>query len=148
MLTDALLAIAHHLLIFALLGLLVVEMMTLRPGMTAATVIRIARLDTAYGATATLIVVIGIGRVLFGLKGPEFFVSNWFFWAKMAAFVTVGLLSVPPTLQIFRWRAALRANASFAPPESEILRARRFMHYEGIVFFLIPVFAALMVRYD
>ena len=146
MLTDLLLAIAHHLLIFGLLALLVTEIMIVRPGMSRASLLYLARLDGFYGALAGLILVVGFSRVFFGLKGAEFYLSNWVFWAKIAAFVIVGLLSAPPTIRIVRWRTALGANPGFSPPEDEVRRVKQFMHYEGIVFFTIPVFAALMAR--
>jgi putative membrane protein len=146
MLTDLLLAIAHHLLIFALLGVLVAEMVTIRPGMTAATVRYVGYLDLAYGIVAALILIVGFSRVFFGIKGPDFYLPNPVFWAKIAAFVIVGLLSIPPTLQIVRWRKAAAGDGDFRPGADEIRAVRRYMHYEGMVFFTIPVFAALMAR--
>jgi putative membrane protein len=146
MLTDLLLAIAHHLLIFSLLGLLITEMMTIRPGMSAGAVRYVAKLDIAYGIVAGLILVVGFSRVFFGAKGAGFYLPNPVFWAKIAAFLLVGLLSLPPTFQIIRWRQAAAGGDDFRPPEAEVRAVRRFMHYEGMVFFTIPVFAALMAR--
>ena len=146
MLTDALLAIAHHLLIFALLGILVTEMVAIRPAMTRADVLYVARLDIAYGIVAVLILVVGFSRVFFGIKGPDFYFLNPVFWAKIVAFLIVGLLSVPPTLRIIRWRIAATADAGYRPSAEEVRGVRRFMHIEGMVFFTIPVFAALMAR--
>ena len=107
MLTDLLLAIAHHLLIFTLFGLLVTEMVMLKPELPRATLLRLARIDIVYGIVAGLIVVVGFSRVHFGLKGPEFYEQNPVFWAKIAAFVVVGLLSIQPTVRIIRWRRAV-----------------------------------------
>jgi putative membrane protein len=146
LLTDVLLAIAHHLLIFALLSLLVTELVMIKPGIASAIVLRLARLDIFYGVIAGLILAVGFSRVFFGLKGAEFYLGNWVFWAKIAVFVLVGLLSIPPTIRIARWRIAAAKDAAFVPPEAEILSVKRFMHYEGMVFFTIPVFAALMAR--
>ena len=146
MLTDLLLAIAHHLLIFALLGLLVTEMVMLRPEISAAALIRLARIDSAFGLTAGLIVVVGFSRVFFGEKGSAFYLQNPVFWAKIAAFVIVGLLSIQPTIRIIRWAKAARADPNFRPPADDVAGTKRLMHYEGMVFFTIPVFAALMAR--
>jgi putative membrane protein len=146
MLTDVLLAICHHLLIFALLGILVTEMVAIRPTMTSRDVLYVARLDIAYGILAGLILVVGFSRVFFGIKGPGFYLPNPVFWAKIIAFLIVGLLSLPPTLRIIRWRIAAAADAAYRPPADEVRAVRRFMHYEGMVFFTIPVFAALMAR--
>ncbi len=146
MTTDLVLAIGHHLLMFALLALLIMEMMLIRPEMTSAHVGRVGRLDIAYGAVAGLILVVGFGRVFFGLKGPQYYLTNVFFWAKIAAFVVVALLSVPPTLRIVGWRAAGRSNPDFRPESAEIRTVRSYMHWEAVVFVLIPIFAALMAR--
>jgi len=146
MLTDLLLAIAHHILMFSLLALLVIEMMMIRQGVTAKSVQRLATLDQAYGGAALLILVIGFCRVFFGDKGAAFYVSNWVFWAKIAAFVVIGLLSIIPTLRIARWRKAAAGNATFIVSPQETAEVRRFMHWQGVVFVLIPIFAALMAR--
>jgi len=90
--------------------------------------------------------VVGFGRVFFGLKGPQYYLTNVFFWAKIAAFVVVALLSVPPTLRIVGWRAAGRSNPDFRPESAEIRTVRSYMHWEAVVFVLIPIFAALMAR--
>jgi putative membrane protein len=146
MLTDLLLAIAHHLLIFTILAVLVMELMLVRPEMTTAQLLRLGRLDVAYGILATLILIIGFGRVFFGAKPWDFYIYNWTFWAKIAAFVAVGVLSISPTLRIARWRNAAVSDPAFRPPSAEIVSVRKSMHYEAIVFVLIPIFAALMAR--
>jgi putative membrane protein len=147
MLTDALLAIAHHLLVFALAIVLTMEIMVTRRDMGGSRLLYLSRLDIAFGAVAVGVVVIGVGRVLYGLRGPEYYVVNEFFWAKMAAFLAVGLLSIIPTVRIIGWRRATHANPEFRPQPAEVMTVRRFMHAEAMLFTLIPVFAALMARY-
>jgi putative membrane protein len=145
---DLLLAIAHHLLMFALLAVLVMELMLARPGLVGERLARLGGLDLAYGAIAGLLLAVGFARVFFGLKAPEYYFANVFFWLKIAAFVLVGLLSVPPTRRIVAWRGQAKTNPSFSPPDAEIAGVRRYMHLEAMVFMLIPVFAALMARYS
>jgi putative membrane protein len=84
--------------------------------------------------------------VFFGAKPWDFYIYNWVFWAKIVAFVAVGVLSISPTLRIARWRNAAVRDLAYRPPADEIATVRRFMHYEAIVFLLIPIFAALMAR--
>ena len=146
MLADLLLAIAHHLLIFALFGLLVTEMVMLKPEIPRATVFRLARIDTAYGIVAGLILIVGFGRVFFGLKGYEYYTHSPAFWAKIAAFLVVGLLSIQPTMRIIQWRKAAASDPAFRPPTPDVVGVKRLMHYEGAVFVLIPIFAAMMAR--
>ncbi len=145
---DLLLAIAHHLLMFALLAVLVAELMLARPGLGADRLGRLGSLDIAYGATAGLLLAVGFARVFLGLKGAEYYFANVFFWLKISAFLIVGILSVPPTRQILAWRNRARSDPGFAPPASEVSTVRRYLHAEAMVFVLIPVFAALMARYS
>ena len=84
--------------------------------------------------------------MFYGIKGAEFYLANLVFWAKIAAFAVVGLLSAPPTIRILRWRRSVRMAPDFVPPAEEIAGVRRFMRLEAGVFFLIPVFAAMMAR--
>ena len=144
--TDLVLAIAHHLCVFTLAGLLLAEVALLRPGIAGDRLRQIGTIDAAYGAVAGLIVVVGVLRVLFGDKGADYYVHNWAFWLKMAAFVAVGLLSVPPTLAILGWRKQLKADPAFTPDPGLVARLRGFFAGEIIAFAFIPAFAAAMAR--
>ena len=144
--TDLILAITHHLLIFALAGIIAVESVLIQQDLSAKTIGLLARIDRSYGMIAMLIIVIGICRVLFGLKGWEFYVYNWAFWAKMTAFAAVGLLSIHPTMRFIAWNRALSGDGAFRVPEAELATVRRYMRGEVVFFLLIPVFAAIMAR--
>ena len=89
----------HHLAVFALIGLLGAEFAVIRSDMTARDVKRLAALDIAYGITFAAILVIGLLRVFFGLKGADFYLANVFFWTKVGAFLLAALLSVVPTIR-------------------------------------------------
>ncbi len=144
--TDLLLAIAHHLLIFALAAVLVAEMMLVRPQMRSADAAKVARIDIAFGVLAGLVLIVGFARVYFGLMGADYYWHNSFFHAKLGAVLLVGILSIWPTMRFIKWRRAMRDNPDFVPPLAEVENTRRFIHLELVVFFLIPVFAALMAR--
>ncbi|TIN70322.1 MAG: DUF2214 family protein, partial [Mesorhizobium sp.] len=111
-----------------------------------ATLKRLAGIDRHYGIIATLIIVVGIGRVFYGLKGWEFYVYNWVFWAKIAAFVMVGLLSIIPTVRFISWNRQASGNASFQVPAAELASVKTYIRAEAFIFLLIPVFAAAMAR--
>ena len=147
MLTDLILAALHHLAIVSLIVLLAVEFALLRPGITRENLGRVTKVDAAYGATASLVIVIGICRVIFGIKGAGFYLSNPWFWAKMASFAAIGLLSIPPTLALMKWRKASGSDRNFLPQQSEVARLRRFIHAEVALLGLVVIFAAAMARY-
>lgn len=138
---DLVLAVAHHLLIFSLFGVLMAEFVLVRPGMTNAMVERIAAIDLWYGVVAGLILAVGFGRAIFAAKGWLYYSHNAFFWAKIAVFVIIALLSVPPTLAFIRWR-----SVADAPDDPQILRIRGLLWAEVSLFFLLPIFAAAMAR--
>ena len=144
--SDLILAIAHHLLIFSLAAIIAAELVLVRPGLKTETLGRLARIDGAYGGVAMLIILVGIGRVFFGLKGWEYYVYNWAFWAKMAAFAVVGLLSIRPTMRFIAWRKAAQAIRRSQCPTPRSAASARYLHAEATVFILIPIFAAVMAR--
>jgi len=147
MLTDLLLAALHHLFVFALVVRLASESMLLRGAVDDATIQRLARVDAGYGAVAGLLLVIGLLRVWFGIKGHDFYLHNPWFHAKLGAYVLVGLLSILPTVTFLRWRKALRADPSFVPDAARLGRARSLVHLQLAAIAVIFVFAAAMARY-
>jgi putative membrane protein len=138
---DLVLAIAHHLLIFALFGVLAVEFVVVRPGVSHAWIARIAQVDLWYGILAAAILAVGFSRAVFAAKGWLYYSHNAFFWAKIATFALVGLLSVPPTIAYIRWR-----RADGPPGDGEVRQVRRLLWAEVILFALLPAFAAAMAR--
>lgn len=138
---DLVLAIGHHLLIFAIFGILFGEFLLVRPGLSASAAGRIAQLDLWYGLLAAAIVILGFCRAIFAAKGWAYYSHNAFFWAKIASFAAIGLLSVPPTLEFFRWK-----KSSSAPADAAVRSVRRYLHIELMLFVLLPIFAAAMAR--
>lgn len=121
--------------------MLAAELIVVRKGMDAATVARIGRVDLWYGVLAGLILIVGFSRAVFAAKGWAYYQHNAFFWAKIATFTAVGLLSVPPTIRFILWR---RAGA--APPDDAVAAVRRYLYAEVLLFALLPAFAAAMAR--
>lgn len=144
--TDLVLAIVHHLLAFALLAILVTEREMLRPALTAVDVKRLALVDAHYGAVAALLIAAGVTRVFLGVKGAVYYAENPWFWAKMAGFAAVGLLSIGPTMRILGWRRAARADPAALPTPDAIAGVRRLVMAQLLLFALIPAFAAIMAR--
>lgn len=146
MTVDALLAIVHHLAAFSLAALLVAELVLVRPGIGAGEIGRFTRVDRLYGIAAATVLVVGIGRLVFGAVPAEFYLVNVFFWTKMASFGAVALVSVLPTMRGIAWARASAAEATFVVPADEVRTVRRALHVELALLPLIPVSAALMAR--
>ncbi len=144
--TDLILAIPHHLAVFTLVAIFAAEFALLRPGIEGKRLGQLGALDGAYGGVAGLVIIVGIIRVIFGSAGWEYYVGNWVFWAKMIAFLGVGLASIPPTIAIARWRKTAKADAGFTPAAPEVSAARRFLYLQAGLLVFIPSFAAAMAR--
>jgi putative membrane protein len=138
---DLVLAIGHHVLAFGIFGILFAEFWMLRSGLSQATAARLASIDLWYGVFAGALVIVGFCRAHFAAKGWSYYSHNVYFWAKIAVFAAVGLLSLPPTMAFIRWR-----KSAVAPNESDLKRVRRYLHVEVALFMLLPIFAAVMAR--
>jgi putative membrane protein len=138
---DLALAIGHHLLIFGLFGVLFAELITVRKGVDAAAIVRIAAVDLWYGVLAGLILIVGFSRAIFAAKGWLYYEHNGFFWAKIATFAAIGLLSIPPTIRFIGWR-----RAAVSPTDDAVATVRRYLYAEVVLFALLPAFAAAMAR--
>jgi len=145
-LVDLVLAVVHHLLAFSLAAALAAEAALVWRQPSHDTLKRLPSVDLAFGILAVLIIIIGTCRVFFGLKGWQFYVGNPVFWAKMAAFLMVGLLSIRPTMRFLRWSRAAAADPAYEVPAAELAAVRRSVRWEVFFFALIPVFAAAMAR--
>ncbi|ALN58186.1 hypothetical protein GLE_2838 [Lysobacter enzymogenes] len=147
MLTDLLLAAAHHLLLFALIAMLAAEAVLLRGPIDAAALRRLAGLDAGYGMSAVLLLVVGALRVVYGVKGQAFYLHNPWFHAKLGLFVLVALLSILPTVRFLRWRRALKADPGFLPDPRQVGALRLLIRLELLAVAAILVCAAAMARY-
>ena len=143
---DALLAFLHFVLAFLIFGALASEAVLLRQPLTARGLKLLSSLDSGYGVSAGLLIFVGVLRVFFGVRGPDYYNAEPFFWAKMVAFALVGLLSIMPTIAFIKWRRAVKADANFLPDAAAVKRVQRWIALELIIFWFIPLFAVLMAR--
>ncbi|MEJ0059519.1 MAG: DUF2214 family protein [Terricaulis sp.] len=143
---DALLSYVHFVFAFIVFGTLAAEAFVLRLPVTSDVMKLLTRIDLFYGIAAVGVLVAGVGRVFGGAKGAGYYAGEPFFWAKLVAFLAVGLISIVPTMTFSRWRNASKADAAFAPTADAVKQTRRLVMIEVHVFALIPLFAALMAR--
>lgn len=146
LIVNSLMATLHHILAFTLTAALVYEFVAYRKGLTVAEARRIQRVDLVYGASAGLLIVVGLLRVFFFEKGPNFYLNNHVFWAKMALFVIIGLLSIYPTIRYIKWNPMLKDNKAPEIQEAEFRNVRRLLWFELTGIVLILFAAPLMAR--
>jgi putative membrane protein len=146
MTVDAVLASIHHIAAFALVGIIVAELVLLRGRLDGEVIRRFGRIDALYGLSAAVVVIAGIARLLFGQTPVDYYLGNLFFWIKMAAFAAVAILSIYPTALGVRWRRAIDRDPTYSPPVGEVAAIRRSLTTEVVVLPIIPIAAALMAR--
>jgi putative membrane protein len=146
MTTDLLLAYGHFLLVFVMVACIVGELLLVRPGMTNETLSRVGRLDAVYGIGAVLLLVLGFGRVYFGLKSPDYYWSSPAFHLKLTLFALIAVASLPPTIKFISWRRGIAGGTRTGVTEDEISGVRRWLHAEAVLLVLIPLAAGLLAR--
>jgi putative membrane protein len=144
--TEALMAYLHFSGMILLAVTLAIELLVCVPGMGPAGVRLLSRTDLGYLAAAIVVLATGIARLFWFAKGAAFYAGNPVFWVKLALFVAVGLISIPPTLQFVRWSRGLKAGDDTIVKDWEVVRARRYILVELCLFAAIPLMATLMAR--
>lgn len=143
--TDLILAITHHVLVFGLVGMMMATRVLL--SLTQVDVRKLARLDAGAGALSGLVLAVGFSRAIWGGKGWAFYQENPFFWGKVGCFMLIGLLTVPGTIAFLRWRKAQTADASFTPDPAEVARLRTLTGVQALVLIVLLGCAATMARW-
>jgi putative membrane protein len=85
--------------------------------------------------------------VIWGEKGWEFYQTNPFFWAKIATFSAIGLISIAPTIAFIRWARAAKADPAFQPQATEVKRMAGLVRIEVLLLLPLAAFAAAMARW-
>lgn len=142
---DLTLAVAHHILVFGLVAMIMGERILLRAA--PLDVDRVARLDAGVGGTAMLVLIVGVCRVIWGGKGWMFYEANPFFWAKVLTFGLIAAASIIPTLRFIAWRRARKTDPAFQPDAADLARVRRWLGIEALMVVPLLAFAAAMARW-
>jgi len=146
MTTEALLAYLHFAAILTLVVFMSSEAALCRSEWLNADVVRrLVRVDAIYGAASAAVLLTGVARTLWGMKGAGWFWSQPLLWTKLGLFVVIGLLSIKPTLAFLRWRKTLEASGALPPPD-EVRAIRRIVMIEAHLLVLIPLAAVFLAR--
>ena len=143
---DALLSYLHFMAIFLLFSFLTVETMMMRGALDETAVRVLGRVDVWFFGSAIAALVTGFMRLVWGVKGPGFYLSAWPIYVKVLLFLAVGVISVWPTLRFIRWRRMFERDAGWAVPEAERRLVRRLVMIEVHLAALIPLIAVIMSR--
>lgn len=139
-------AFLHHVFAFALVAILAVELALLRQPLSLENARRLTAIDGIYGASAILLLAVGLSRVFFFEKGYLYYFTSHAFLTKLGLFVLVGLASMVPTVEFLKWRKAVKAGELPIVNESKLRSMRRIVHWELAGIVLILLFAAMTAR--
>jgi putative membrane protein len=146
MILNSIMATLHHLAAFAVTATLVYEFLAFRKNLTIHEARRILQVDSAYGISAGILIVVGLLRVFFFEKGSAFYLNNNMYWIKMGIFILVGLLSIYPTIRFLKWRTALKEDKLPEITDNEFRKIRFLIHLELTGIVLILLVAPMMAR--
>ena len=146
MYTSALMAFLHHLAAFGLVGALAAELVLFKPPLTVPQARRIQRADQLFGATATVLLIVGLLRVAYFEKGAGYYFANGFFLAKFALFIAAGLISIYPTVLFISWNKALKQGEVPAITPQAVTRTRLCIMLELTAILGILLCAPFMAR--
>lgn len=140
--TEILLRYVHFISIFAIVGALTSEHLLLKKSMTRSEIGRLARIDAVYGVAALCLLAAGL-TLWFGDVGKpaEFYSRNWIFHTKITAFLTVGLLSIYPTIFFIRNRKGDQSEVMTIPKSIFWM-----LRLELTLLLVIPFLAGLMAK--
>jgi len=139
-------AFLHHAAAFTLVGALAVEVTLFKPPLSLTQAQRLLRTDMIFGASATLLLAVGLLRVAYFEKGPGYYWHDVFFLLKFGAFVLAALISIYPTVTFLSWNRGLKAGVApqIAPSRARGLRICLMLELTAVL--LILLCAALMAR--
>jgi len=143
---GSLFAFLHHAAAFILFGSLFAELMLIKAPLTAITARSLLRVDTLYGISAAMLIVVGLVRVYFTEKGADYYLHSATFIAKMVLFVIIGLISIYPTRRFMSWRRDLREGRTPVLDEVAQATVRKIIHAELGLLLIVILCAVLMAR--
>ena len=143
---EALLAYAHFLAILTMVVFISSEAALCRPEWINARVVeRLGKVDMVYGIAAGAVLLTGIARTWWGIKGTSWYWTNGLLHLKLALFIAVGLMSIKPTLMFRAWLKQLKAGGAL-PDEAQVRLARKWVMIQAHLVAIIPLAAVFLAR--
>ncbi len=146
MILESLLAYLHIAAILTLVVFMTSIAALCRPLWFNADVVRrLQRVDQIYWGSWVAVLATGLARMAWGMKGFGWYAEQPLLWAKIVLFVVIGLLTLPTSRALARWRRELAATGAL-PEAAQIDAARRWVMIAAHLFLLIPLAAVFLAR--
>ena len=131
---------------FTLVSAVAIEFMLIRQELTLSSARKLQATDRVLGIAAGALLVIGLLRVFYFEKGPDYYFHSHAFTAKFSIFVAIGLLSIIPTLEFLSWRKLLSDGQVPAITAKKRRLVTAVIHGELLSIVIILLCAAIMAR--
>jgi putative membrane protein len=139
-------AFLRHVAAFTLVAAVAREFVLLRGELTLWSARRLQVAGMILGLAAGVLLVVGLGRVIWFEKGAAYYFANHAFLTKLTLFIIVGLLSIVPTVAFLSWRNPIRSGQVPAVAVERLERVRMIVHVELGAIVLILLCAAAMAK--
>ena len=143
---STLFAFLHHLCAFTLVSAVAIEFVLIRQEQTLASARRLQVTDMVLGIAAGALLFVGLVRVFFLEKGPDYYWHSHAFLTKFSLFVVIALVSIIPTLEFLSWRKAIGAGQVPVIDAKKRKLVTAVIHGELLGIVIILLCAAIMAR--
>lgn len=143
---EAILAAIHLLAILTAVVFVTSETAICRSDwMNAKVVHRLVAVDRIYLIGLAAVLLSGLARIWWGMKGDAWYWGNWLLHLKFTLFIAVALLAIRPARMYRAWARQLAAGGAL-PGEDEVRSARRQVMVAAHLIALVPIAAAFLAR--
>ena len=143
---EALLSYAHILAILTAVVFISSETALCRiEWMNERVVERLVTVDRIYRVGLVLVLLTGLARIAWGMKGPLWYWGNGLLHLKLGLFLVVAALAIKPAALLRRWRRQLHETGAL-PDEVQIRQARRQGMVAAHLIAGIPLVAVFLAR--
>ncbi len=143
---EALLAYAHIMAFLMLATFMTSETALCRQDwINPAVVRRLVRLNLLSLVSGTLVLLTGLARIAWGVKGSAWYWGQPLLHAKITLLVLMLALSLLAGRRYLRWRRALDAGGGL-PADAELRATRRLVMWAAHLMVLVPLLAVFLAR--
>jgi putative membrane protein len=143
---EALLASAHLLAILTAVVFITSETAIGRSEWLNAKVVqRLVTVNRIYLIGLAAVLLTGLARIWWGIKGDAWYWGNWLLHLKLTLFIVVALLAIKPAAMYRRWLRQLEESGAL-PDELQVRTARRQVMVAAHLIALVPIAGAFLAR--
>ena len=139
-------AFLHHVAAFAVFACAVVSLVFLQRKFDLNVAKKMQHIDMANAIAATLVLLIGMIRLFHTEKGADYYFHNVPFLAKLAFYGLASILSIVPTLEVLRWKKALKLGQLPVVSDAKIGQLRAVAIGQVLCILAMTMCASLAAR--